>query len=135
MPVVELMPSGTVRAYFCVAASTSARRRAGLDPGGAHLGVDGDGVHRREVEEQRAVGDGEAGDLVAAAADGEEHAVLAGEVHRRLDVADVGGADDEAGAAVDHPVPDGARRVVAGVAGVEELAVERDVERVRDRRS
>ena len=87
MPVVELMPSGTREAV---------RLGRGVDVGerapGSTRAVRGAGSTAtaricERSSEQRAVGDGEAGDLVAAAADREDEAVVAGEVHRGLDVA------------------------------------------------
>ena len=60
----------------------------------------------------------EAGAVVAAAADGEEQAVVAAEVHRRDDVGDVDAARDQPRPLVDHAVVERARRVVVGVAAV-----------------
>ena len=104
--------------------------RAGLDAGGALDGIDRDGAHLREVEQERVVGDGEAADLVAAAADRQDQAVVAGEVHRGLDVAGRGGADHQAGMAVDHRVPERAGVVVAGVAALGHGAAQADAQGV-----
>ena len=65
-------------------------------------------------------------DVVAAAAHGDRQAVLA---RRRTTAATTSAvppaADDDGGPAVDHRVPDGAGGVVAGVAGDQDLAVDR----------
>ena len=59
--------------------------------------------------------DGVAGDVVAAAAYRHEQPVGAGEVHRGDDVGGAVAAHDQRRAAVDHAVPDHARRVVVVV--------------------
>ena len=50
--------------------------------------------------------------------------LLAGEAERLDDVVDVDGPHDERGAAVGHPVPDRASRVVPGVVREDDLAGE-----------
>ena len=59
----------------------------------------------------------EAGAVVPAAADGEEQAVVAGEVDGGDHVAGVGAAGDQRRPPVDHRVVDGARSVVVGIPG------------------
>ena len=56
------------------------------------------------------------------AADRHEQVVLSGEVHRGDDVRDATAPRDERRTLVDHPVPDGAGVVVAGVARTDEAA-------------
>ncbi|HWC27071.1 MAG TPA: hypothetical protein VG474_10860 [Solirubrobacteraceae bacterium] len=114
------------------ARSCEAERRAdGIDVGprgaalhvhGAPGSVDAHAAHRRQVDDQAAVDDGGAGDVVSAAADGERQVVLGGEGDRGGDVAGVGAAGDERGALVDHAVPDAARGLVFGVAGGDHVA-------------
>ena len=88
----------------------------GADGGAAPLRVHRHGRHRRQVDHQRAVADGEAGDVVAAAPDRDGQALRPGErdgrdhLVRRLDPRDHGRT------VVDHAVPDLAGVVVAGVA-------------------
>ena len=86
MPVVELMPTGVARPWAWVAASRSAsvappsmvtRRAAGSTLRGLHL---------REVDHDAVVAHGIAGDVVPAAADGEQEPVVPREVHRADDV-------------------------------------------------
>ena len=80
--------------------------------------------HRRQVDEDSAVGDGVARDRVAAAADGEVVATLPAESD---DGGDVGGsttAGDERRATLDLAVPDLARRVVRSVVRSDQLADE-----------
>ena len=102
-----------------------AQHGAGLDAGGARHRIDADAVHRREVDHQPVVDGAQAGAVVAAAADGDGDAVLAGEVDGGDDVGHVGAADDERRMAVDHRVVDHAGVVVAGVAGLDQLAAQR----------
>jgi hypothetical protein len=71
-----------------------------------------------------AVADGVAGDVVAAALDREQEMVLGGEADGLGDVGGRGTADDGTGPLVDHRVPDGARVVVAGIAGQQHVPVD-----------
>ena len=64
------------------------------------------------------------GPVVAAAADRDQQALLAPEVHGRDDVGDVGAARDEPRALVDHAVVELARLVVAGSPGWMSVAAE-----------
>ena len=109
--------------------SVGLRRRVDIAPGRAAadkrqplLGVDADGVHRAEVDDESVVDGGVAGDVVAAAAYRDRQGVQAGEVQRQGNVVRVRAAGDQRRVAVDHPVPDEARFVVAGVGGTDELA-------------
>jgi hypothetical protein len=78
--------------------------------------VDVDAAHPGQVDDEPVVVDGVAGDVVRAALDRAEQAVLAGEVHGVDDVRRPGRLHDQRRAAIDQPVPDGARLVVAAVA-------------------
>ena len=60
--------------------------------------------------------------VVAAAADGDLDAVLAGEPHTGNDVGGVAAAHDGGRVLVDHAVVDGARLVIPGVAGRDQVA-------------
>ena len=62
---------------------------------------------------------------MAPAPDGDGEVLLAREAKSRDHVVDPGRPDDERGAAVDHPVPDGPRLVVPRVVREDDLAVER----------
>ena len=97
---------------------------AALDLRRARPRVDTDALHRREVEDDAVVARAEAGDVVPAAADGDEEPLLAREPKTRDDVGGAGAANDEGRAAVDHPVPDRARLVVSGVARPDSRAAE-----------
>ena len=99
-----------------------APERARLGAGDPRARVDPDGAHPREVEDDAAVDGRVAGGGVPAAADGELDARLAGVVHDRDDVDRALDPRDRRGAAVEHPVPDAPRLVVAGVAGRDQLA-------------
>ena len=108
-PVVETMPpvAGELEGGRLVVEVTPLR--ATLDVGGPGLRIDVDGAHAGHVEQQAVVAERVAGDIVSAALDRQEQAVLAGEVDRADDVGDAGRLDDQAGVLVDHPVPDGER--------------------------
>ena len=105
-------------------------QRAGADARGAARRVDADRVHRRQVEQQAALGDRVAGDVVAAAANAEQHALLGGEADAGADVVLVAAARDQGRTAVDGAVPDLARVVVARVAGSEDAAADPARERL-----
>src|SRR5205823_6639627 len=93
-----------------------------LGPGHARLGphgsgrrVDLDGAHRRQVDHQAALGDGLAGDVVAAAPDRHLAAGLPPETDGVDDVGRRGAAGDDRGVLVDHAVVDATGVVVTGV--------------------
>ena len=106
-----------------------AQFRPALDAGGAGRRIDADAIHQAQVEDHPVVAGAQARAVVPAAADGEEQAPLAGEVDGGDHVGNVGGADDERGVAVDHPVVDLARLVVARVARADEFAARAGRER------
>ena len=101
-----------------------AEHRAALHPGVPRDRIDGDTVERGEVDHEPAVRDGEAGDVVAAAADADLQVVLTGGAHRGDDVVDRGAPGDQFRAVVDHLVPDRPGGVVPAGAGSEDLTVE-----------
>ncbi len=68
--------------------------------------VDSRGLHLRKVDHEPVVAQGIAGDVVPAAADGEQEPVVPREVHPADDVRRGGAASDDRGALVDHRVPD-----------------------------
>jgi hypothetical protein len=98
-----------------------AEERAAVHPGRALGGVDAHAVHPRQVDHDPVVAGREAGDAVAAAADRDRELLLAGEADRSGDVGCARGAGDELRVAVDHPVPDDACLVVAGVVAADDL--------------
>jgi hypothetical protein len=94
MPVAETTPIG-------VASPTSpvSRSRSPIvapAPARTVRRVDAHPVRRRAVGDQAAVADGRAGDVVAAAADGDRAVALDGERHGG-DVRDAGRSDDHPG--------------------------------------
>jgi len=105
-------------------------QRAGADPRGAARRVDADLVHRRQIEQQAAFGDAVAGDVMATAADGEQHPLLGGEADAGADVVFVAAARDQRRTAIDAAVPDLARVVVAGIARSENAAADPARERL-----
>ena len=92
-----------------------------FDIGGLRLRVDGDAIHRREIDQQAVVADGVASHIVAAALDRQQELMFAGEVHRTDHVGDAGRLDSQRGTLVDHLVPDRARRVVTLLAGKQQF--------------
>lgn len=89
---------------------------AGLDGRPAGNRVHPDALHQRKINHQAAIADGIASDVVPAAANRYEEAVLAGESHCGDDVFRRNTAGDHRGSAVNHGVPNLARLVVARVA-------------------
>src|SRR5215203_3720155 len=90
----------------------------------ASIGVDVDAAHIREVDDQSAVIDGVAGDIVSAAPDGQKEPMLPREVDARDDVGGAGAARDQGRAAVDQAVADGACLVIVRIFGRQQWAAE-----------
>ena len=88
---------------------------AGLRGHPPAAGVDLDALHQREVQHDAVVDGGEAGDRVAAAADGQRQSLAAGEVDRADHVGDPGAPGDHRRTAVVGAVPDAAVAVVVRV--------------------
>jgi hypothetical protein len=93
-----------------------------LDPGGPSGRVDLDGPHRRQVDQQPALGAAVAGQAVTAAADRDLEAGAGGELQRPGDVPGVGRPDDQRRVEVAEQVVAPPGVVVAGVAGAEDRA-------------
>ena len=125
MPVVETIPAGTARPKAWVAWSTSPWVQPGPTRTVRAAGSTRMPVIAGEVDDEAVVDAGEAGAVVAAAADGDGQAVVAAEADRGDHVGHVGAAGDQAGAQGDHAVVDGAGGLVAGVVGGEDLAAQR----------
>jgi hypothetical protein len=79
------------------------------------LRVDRGAAHLRQVDDQGVVRHPEAARAVAAAPDGDLHAVLAGEPDAGDDIGGVATAHDGGRVLVDHAVVDGAGLVVPGI--------------------
>jgi hypothetical protein len=90
-----------------------ARTALGEPP--AAPGVYADGLHRPQVDHDRAVAHGLAGDVVPAAAHRHRQPVFPREVDHRQHVPDAPAARNRRGTAVDHAIPDLAPLVIAGV--------------------
>src|SRR5438477_12220 len=92
---------------------------------GAHSGPGGvyaDALHGRQVDHQATVAHAVAGRTVAAAADGQGQAVVARKVNRADDVGGTSATYDQRRVAVDHAVPDHARRIETVLAGPQHAA-------------
>ncbi len=112
-----------------------AERAAGLGARGPRRGVDRHAAHEREVDHQAAVADGEAGDVVAAAAHRDQELMVARAKRTAGTTSAVpSAAHDQARAPVDHRVPDPARLVVVGVLRAEHGAAESAPEGLQDLR-
>ena len=85
----------------------------GLGPHGAAGRVHADALQPTQVDDQAAVTQRLAGDVMAAAPDGGQEVVRAAEFHRPEDVGDPGAADDEAGVLIHHRVIEPACGVIA----------------------
>ena len=97
---------------------------AGVDADGVIFRADRSAAQQRQVDDQRIVGDAQAGRVVAAASDGEFDAVLAAEPHARDDVGRVAAARDSGRMLVDHGVVDGACLVIAGIARQDQITAQ-----------
>ena len=87
--------------------------------------IDVNALHAGEVDDHAAVAHRAAADVVSAASNRHEQAVLAREPHGRDDVGQPGAAGDHAGIFVDAGIPDPACDVVLRVAGANDGAAER----------
>ena len=101
-----------------------ARRHPGLNPGGLRVGVDLEGAHAREVDHDPAFAGPVARAAVAAAADGQLEAALAGERDDASDVIRAGDPRHRGRSAVDALEEDLARLVVRGIVWADHLAVQ-----------
>jgi hypothetical protein len=87
-----------------------------FNSGSAGSGIDTDGTHLRKVDQEPAFTDGIPGDVVAAAANRKQEAMLAREPNRSNDVRGASATDNSARVAVDHGIPDRACLIVARLA-------------------
>ena len=99
-----------------------APRGAGLCDDALGIRVDPDPLHRRQVDDDPAVGGGEPRQAVSPAPHRDLEVLAAREVDGGDHVRDAGAADDQRRTLVDHPVPDRACRVVARVRHGDDLA-------------
>src|SRR5581483_7743051 len=95
-----------------------------LDHGATSPRVDLDLLHERQIDHETVVADGVAGDVVPAAAHCDEQLLLASELHGLADIASGFAASDQRRFAIDHPVPDLARLVVAWISGKKDVSSE-----------
>ena len=97
---------------------------SGVGADGVVLRVDRGAAQQRQVDDQGAVGYPEPSCAVAATSDGDLGAVLAAEPHAGDDIGDVAAARDRSRVLVDHAVVDGARLVVPGISGHDQLTAQ-----------
>jgi hypothetical protein len=105
-----------------------AEERTALNPGAALLGIDADAAHRREVDHEPVLRNGEPQDGMPAAAHADLEIVVAGKPDRGCDVVAARAADDRPRAPVDHGVPDSARFVTSDAARHQQPAIEPGVQ-------
>jgi hypothetical protein len=98
--------------------------RPTLDPGPAPVGIDADVAHRRQVDHQPALGNGQAENAVAAAFHRDLEAGISAVADRRRNVVGGGTAGDQTRPSIDHRVPDLAMTVVRLMTGFDDLAGE-----------
>ena len=101
-----------------------APRGAAADTHGVRTRVDDDVVHVGQVDDDSVVDDAQPGTVVAAATHRERGVMGPGERDRAADVVGTGATDEQGGMAVDHPVVNGARLVIAGVARARQAITE-----------
>ncbi len=102
---------------------------AAFDAHGLRHRVDANTLHPRQLDHQAVVDAAEAAGVVTAALDGEQHLLLACEVHGGDDVGDISHARDEARLLVDHRVVDLAGFLVTGVGRLDQFAAQTGLER------
>src|SRR5215211_6103002 len=116
-----MMPVGTASPKAWAAWSTSPQVAPPSTRTVCAIRVDADTPHCREVDHQPVVGHAQAPAIVPATADGQEHLIVAGEVHATDDVGHVGAAHYHARTLVDHGVVDLAGFVIVRITGLDEL--------------
>jgi hypothetical protein len=125
MPVVETTPPSGRQAVAGGGPVEFPPGDPALRPDGPPYRVDPDALHRREVDHQAAVGDRQASDAMAAAANGHLNILLAGKIHRVHHIGDGPAPGDERGALVDKAVVHPTGFLVHRVGGVDQLTSER----------
>ena len=131
MPVVELMPVGVARPNACVSRSKSPSVAPGSTRASARDRIDAHRLHRRQIDHHAAVAaprcprccDRRRAPATTAPA-------FAREIDGGAHVGRAGAAHDQTGPAVDHAVPDGARRVIARLARGQHRATQAALQRV-----
>ena len=105
-------------------------RRAAAAYRPARGGVDGDTVHRAEVDHHAAIADGVACVVVTTAPDGDFKLPRSGEADRLGDLCRTRAARDDRRFSIDRAVPHRATVVVFGITGGQNLAAKRRAKRI-----
>jgi len=84
--------------------------------------INPDGAHQRKIDQEPAVTNSVARDVMAAAAHSDQEAVLTRKPYGTNDVCGPSAAHDRAWVAVDHRIPDRARFVIARLLGQTDVA-------------
>src|SRR5215211_6245808 len=123
-----MMPVGTASPKAWAAWSTSPQVAPPSTRTVCAIRVDADTPHLREVYHQPVVGHAQAPAIVPATAYGQEHLIVAGEVHAADDVGHIGAAHYHTRALVDHGVVDLASFIVTWITGLDELSTQARLE-------
>jgi hypothetical protein len=115
--------------WMCFAINI-AEQRSRLHAHGAQLRVDGNPVHRREVDDNAIIAQGPPRNIVTAAFDRDEKIVGARKLHGANDIGRVRTANDQAWMLVNGRIPNTSSRIVAGIAGQQRLPTESTSERL-----
>jgi hypothetical protein len=116
MPVFETTPDGTAKPCRWVSRSTSPSSAPPLHAHRPQLWINGNAVHRREIDDDTIVAQGPAGDVVTAAFDSDKKIVRARKLHRPNNVHYTRTAGDQAGMLIDARIPYPPSRSIASVA-------------------
>src|SRR5882672_2611939 len=84
--------------------------------------IDPHALHPRQVNHEATIADCVAGDVMPASTYGHQKLVGAGKIHGVNNIGHPSASGDQCRSFVDHPVPDLAGVIIAGVAGTEQLA-------------
>src|ERR1700716_3186389 len=95
-----------------------------LHPGALSNRIDPDRTHRREIDHQAIIRDPQADHAVSPATHADLEIEIACRPNRCLYIRHIAAASDETWPPIDHRIPHGARRVVAGISRYEHVAGE-----------
>jgi len=92
-----------------------AEQRSRLHAHGAPLRVDGNPVHRREVDDNAIIAQGSPGNIVTAAFDRDEKIIGARKLHGANDIGRVRTLGDQARMLINARIPNTSSRIVGGI--------------------
>jgi glutathione S-transferase len=101
-----------------------AEKCAALHPGALSNRIDPDRTHGGEIDHQAIIRNSQADHAVSPATHADLEIEIACRPNRCLHIRHIAAANDETGPPIDHRIPNGARRVVAGISRLEHVAGE-----------